>query len=258
MTVTTPSLYGLRPRTLVGTFWIDESGSASTAGKCMVIGGIKTRKPDDLQRAIHSVREKHDAWTELKFGRVSAGKYRLFTDVIDALEQSDAHLVATVIDERCNPFKGREPWEAQAEVVAQLVVGSIRRNEVGAVFMDGLSTPTGRSMGNRVKRLVNGRLQGNPILLGVSLDSTANDLLQAADLVVGAIRHDRTTKGDDSEKAQIARRVKTAFGLDHLRDQRSARANIATLQTVRSSRSRDRVPAARGPRHRAIGGSTSA
>jgi hypothetical protein len=258
MTANTPSLFGLRPRTLVGTFWIDESGSVSTAGKCMVVGGIKTRKPDDLQRAIHAVREKHGYWSELKFGRMSAGKYRVFTDVVDALEESDAHLVATVIDDTCNPFKGKDPWEAQAEVVAQLVVGSIRRNEVGAIFMDGLSTPAGRSMGNRVKRIVNTRLQGSPILLGISLDSTANDLLQAADLVVGAIRYARTVRGEDTEKAQVARRVSAAFGLDGLKDQRTARANIATLRTARAPRAQKRQTVVRGSRPRAVESDTPA
>jgi hypothetical protein len=249
MTANTSSLFGLRTGTAVATFWIDESGSAATASKCMVVGGIKTRQPDDLQRSILEIRQKHNYWNELKFGRLSAGKYRIFTDVIDALEESDAHLVATVVDETCNPFQGKNPWEAQAEVVSQLLVGSIWRNEVGIVFMDGISTPNGLSMGNRVKRIVNHRLQGRPLLTGVSLDSTANDLLQAADLVVGAIRHSRVSNRDDSEKAQVARRLAAAFGLGNLKDQRTNRANIATLKTKRGGRSKARPTGSRAPAH---------
>lgn len=55
--------------TPASTFWIDESGSQGTANKCFVIAGIKTRQPDDLQRAIKEIRERRSFTQEFKFTR---------------------------------------------------------------------------------------------------------------------------------------------------------------------------------------------
>lgn len=216
------------------TFWIDESGSKTTATKCFVVAGIKTRHADDLLRAIHSVREKHNHYQELKFGRLSSTTYKVFADIVDVLEDSDAHVVATVVDQRHNPFKGKESWRAHAGIVTQLVVGNVNRNEVATVLMDGISTPPGKSLGAAVKRGVNSRLGSTTVTSAISLDSKSNDLLQAADLVAGAIFHQRMsshrTAAPKAEKVRIAGRLALAFGVQNLDDGRSDRVNIMTMR----------------------------
>lgn len=226
------------------TFWIDESGSKSTANRCFVVAGIKTRHPDDLLRQIRSVREHHDHWNELKFGRLAAANYRVFTDLVDVLEDSDARLAATVVDSRSNPFPGQEQWRAHAKIVSQLVIGNMNRNEVATVLMDGISTPPGQSLGRAVKRTVNSKLGGTFVTSAISLDSRSNDLLQAADLVAGAIFHERTTAGGGprkEEKVKVARRLASAFGAEDLTDQHARRVNIMTLTGGSRRRPRLRV-----------------
>jgi hypothetical protein len=215
------------------TFWLDESGSKSSANKCFVVAGIKTRHPDDLARQIHSIREKSDYHgSEFKFGRISKGNYRQMVDLVDVLEASDVHIMATVVDGNHNPFKGKAQWEAQAAIISQLIVGNMNRQEVGVAFLDSVSTPPGVSMGRTVKRSVNGRLRSTSLVSAVSLNSKTNDLLQAADLIAGAIRHQRlvdTSSGATSqEKAQVAARLAAAFGVPDLSDRRTKRVNIVT------------------------------
>lgn len=218
------------------SFWIDESGSKSTANSCFVVAGIKTRHADDLLRAIKSVRERHGGYAhELKFARITRNSLPVLRDLVDVLGDSDAHIAATVVGESYNPFKRKEHWVAHAEIVAQLVRGNVNRNEVATVYMDGISTPPGRSLGRRVKDSVNRSLGSTVVHTAVSLDSRANDLLQAADLVAGAIFFERHTltrpraKEADPEKVQILRRLTAAFGVPSLADQRTDQVNIRTM-----------------------------
>lgn len=151
------------------------------------------------------------------------------------LAESDAKLVGTVVDHSVyDPFKGVPPWEAHAAVAARLVVGNLNRNEIATVLVDGISTPPGVSFGSHLKRGVNGAIRQTVVTNAISLDSKCNDLLQAADLVAGAIANLRVGRSaPDGAKAKIARRLAHTFDLDHLDDQRSRRANIATLKPKR-------------------------
>lgn len=216
----------------VASFWIDESGSKATASKCFVVAGLKTRHPDDLQREVHAVRQQTGFENELKFGRVTRHSYEAMIKVIDVLEQSDARIVATVVDSAFNPFHGCEVWQGHAHVISQLIVGNINKNEVATAFLDGITTPAGKSLGTAVRRSVNSRLSGSPLVSAVSLNSKTNDLLQVADLIAGAIRYRRlpAQATSNAEKHQIAARLAAAFRMDSFDDQRSDRVNIGHLK----------------------------
>lgn len=212
------------------TFWIDESGSKATAAQCFVVAGIKTRVPDDLQRAVHAIRQQTGFDNELKFGRMGRHSFDVMTRIVDLLAQSDARIVATVVDHECNPFHGRDTWVAQADVISQLLVGSINRNEVATAMIDGISTPEGKSLGTAVRRKVNSRLDGSPLVAAVSLNSKTNDMLQVADMVAGAIRFRRQPNqggATNHEKRQLTARLAAAFDLDSgFPDRRTDRVNI--------------------------------
>lgn len=216
----------------VSSFWIDESGSKATASKCFVVAGLKTRHPDDLQREVYAIRQQTGFENELKFGRVSKHSYEAMVKIIDLLEQSDARIVATVVDSAFNPFRGCEVWQGHASVISQLLIGNINKNEVATAFLDGITTPAGKSLGTAVRRTVNGRMSGAPLVSAVSLNSKTNDLLQVADLIAGAIRYRRLPRQatSNTEKLQVAARLAAAFGMESFADQRSARVNIGHLK----------------------------
>lgn len=216
------------------TFWIDESGSKATANRCYVVAGIKTRRPDDLQREIEAVRDQHRYYSELKFGRLTQRTYPIFVDLVDVLEDSDAHLVATVVDESANPFRGGRPvWEAYGHVISRLVVGNVNQGELVTVLMDKVTTPRGTSLGSRVKRTVNTALNGTPCIDAMSLDSKSTDLLQAADLVAGAIRTERMrTAPSNIEKTKLCKRLALAFDVPNFDDRRTGRVNIQRLRSA--------------------------
>ncbi|WP_067428435.1 DUF3800 domain-containing protein [Nocardioides jensenii] len=219
------------------TFWIDESGARGSAGKGYVLAGVKTRHPDMLARQIAGVRDKFEYKGEFKFNKVTEYNFDRFAAVLDVVEKSDAHLVATVVDSRYNPFKGSESWAVQADLISHLIQGGLNRNEVAVAFMDVITTPVHIGLGAEVKRRANAQLQGAPLIQAVSLDSKCNDLLQLADMFAGAIRHIRFEAPTESrtgrEKRRLARRVAESFDVEDLCDRHKERVNILTLNGAR-------------------------
>ena len=223
------------------SFWLDESGAKNTAAQCYVVAGIKTRHPDEIDREIQAVRDRHGYLDELKFGRLTQRTLPIFLDLVAVLERSDARLVATVVNSGANPFHGSTVWDAYTNVVSQLVVGNINRGELGCVFVDRITTPPEVNLGELIKRRANERLGGGPVVLATSLNSKASDLLQAADMCAGAIRTLRLDSTEKPDKVRVARQLAVAFDADGLADVSSGRVSIETLRTTgrrrRASRS---------------------
>ncbi len=216
------------------SFWIDESYTKTATGACIVMAGIKTRAADDLQREIKSVREHHQYEHELKFTKMSARTYEVLKDIVDVLEGSDAHIIASVSDLRANnPFQGRHEWRAHAKMAAQLIVGNINQGEHGVAYLDSLTTPKGMSMGTSVKRQVNTKVGSHVLVDAISLNSKANDLLQVADAIAGAILYERDGTTSNLHKSKFVRRLAAAFELKDLQDVRLPRVNILTLHDRR-------------------------
>jgi hypothetical protein len=188
-----------------------------------------------LQREIHAIRQRHDYTGEFKFSKITDRNIRRFFDLIEVLADSDVRLVATIVDgARYNPFKGRPQWEAHAGVISQLIIGTMNKNEIATVIVDGISTPPGCSVGTNIKRGVNSRLRATAVAQAFCLDSRTNDLLQAADLVSGAIFNQRSGQGrSDSPKGKVARRLANAFDIADFSDQRKGRVTFATLDAPR-------------------------
>lgn len=231
------------PQYPTASIFIDESGSKSTAGgEFFVVASVKVRRPGLLTRAILDVRNKADFYNEFKFSGINRGSLPIFHQVIDALHESDATLAACVVQGSLyNPFRqGKPSWMVHAEVTTQLLVGCINRRELVGVHLDGISTPLGCSLEEEVRRRTNQRLKATSVISAVCLDSKTCDLLQVADLVAGAIFHERrrAAVGDTrprSVKGNVALRLATVFECPGLTDGRTDRVNIRTYTGPRTT-----------------------
>jgi len=226
------------------TFFLDESGTK--AKDTFVVGGLKVRHPGLLARELQDLRDKHGIKHELKFGGITRDSLPLYYELVDIIERSDSHLIGTVVTEGPNnPFKAHDHrWLAHAEVAAKLLAGCINRRELASVLLDGISTPRGCALDDKIRTLVNERLGSTSLVSAICLDSKCNDLLQVADMVASSIAFERrriTGQGGSQEtpKGKVAARLGTAFGNPGLRDLRRGRCNIATY---RPARERDQKP----------------
>jgi hypothetical protein len=220
--------------------YVDESAVKASAGRFFVIGAVKVRKPGKLMRTILDIRDRNDFRDEFKFSKISRGKFPIFCELIDALEQSDAHIAASVVDRTHgkDPFADGIPeWLAHARLAAKLLVGILNRRELASALLDDISTPRGSAFDDTVREMVNRRMRATSLVTAACVDSTCNDGVQLADLVAGAVAHQRGqsngTANPSSHKGKVAGRLAAAFGLNSFaQDVRTERVNVATLGAV--------------------------
>ncbi len=225
------------PRYPTSLIFVDESGSKASSSKFFVIGALKVRESGLLARNIQDIRDRHGFGGEFKFSQITRGKLPVFCELINLLEQSDARLAACVVDRtKHDPFVGvHEAWKVQAKVTAQLLSGCINRRELVGVLLDLISTPRGCALDDTVRQMVNTRLKSTSVVMAACVDSRANDGLQVADLVAGAVAFDRrrgrSESGNaNSHKAKVAARLAAAFGVGDFQDGRTDRVNIDTFR----------------------------
>ncbi len=230
------------------TIFIDESGSAPTANKFFVVAGIKVRETGRLARSIRAVRDRTGYTSELKFSEITRATVPVYGELISALEASDAHIAACVVrGDVYNPFKQRKrAWQVHADVITQLLLGSINRRELVGVCLDAITTPPEWSLEDTVRVQTNRRLGSTAVVSAVCLDSKSNDLLQLADMVAGSILWERRRaaagdKGPRSNKGRVALRLATAFESPGLADGHEGRVRIATYRKRPTARDRLRV-----------------
>lgn len=213
--------------------YVDESAAKMSAGRFFVVGAVKVRKSGQLLRAVKAIRDRHAYWGEFKFSQITQARVPVFGELVDALEESDAHIAACIVDRDrgSDPFASDEPqWLAHARISAQLLIGIINKRELVGAMLDQVSTPKGCAFDDTVRDLVNDRMRATSVVTAVCVDSACNDGVQLADLVAGAVAHHCKQPANlASHKGKIAGRLAAAFGVPSLCDARTDRVNIATL-----------------------------
>ena len=216
--------------------FVDESAVKVSAGRFFVIGAVKVRRSGQLLRTVHDIRDRHGYFDEFKFSKITRARLPVFCELIDMLEQSDAHIGACIVDRTngANPFNSADPqWVVHARVTAKLLVGLINKRELAAALIDQVSTPRGSAFDDTVRDMVNRRMKSTSLVVASCVDSACNDGVQLADLIAGAVAHQcgqlAGTARPSSHKGKIAARLAAAYGIPNLGDVRTDRVNIATL-----------------------------
>jgi hypothetical protein len=231
-----PEAVHVPPKYPTALIFVDESAVKVSAGRFFVIGAVKLRKPGQLLRSVQDIRDRHGYADEFKFSKITRARIPVFSELVDVLEQSDAHIAACIVDrDKTDPFASSDPqWMVHARVTAKLLVGIINKRELAAALLDQVSTPKGRAFDDTVRDMVNTRMRATSLVAATCVDSASNDGVQLADLVAGAVAHQcgqsALTAWPTSHKAKIAARLAAAFGIPSLCDVRTDRVNIATLR----------------------------
>lgn len=240
-----PEAVYVPPKYPTALIFVDESAVKVSAGRFFIVGAIKARKSGQLLRAVQDVRDRYRYYDEFKFTKITRARGPMFCELVDVLEQSDAHLAACIVDRTTgtDPFASSDPqWVIHARVTAKLLVGIINKRELAAALIDKVTTPKGSAFDDTVREMVNQRMKSTSLVAASCVDSACNDGVQLADLVAGAVANRcgqaAGTAASTSHKGKIAARLAAAFGVPDLRDVRTDRVNIATLGTPGTRRLR--------------------
>jgi hypothetical protein len=178
--------------------FLDETGAlASARDPYFAVGMLCCREPYTILRPIQRIRDRQGFYDEIKWNKVSGKKLPLLRELIDVFVGCpDATFSAFVVDKQKHDVISRfgGQFAAYDALARQLVLGSIRTGCVLWIVADEYSTPPGVRFEENVRDYVNRTAKhvthGRPVAGVCRMRSSGVDLLQVADLLLGAAVYD--------------------------------------------------------------------
>lgn len=175
--------------------FLDESGSlCNIKDPFFTVGFIKCSQPYYLQNKIIYERIKKNFHDELKFNKLSKNNFDFAKFVLDSFFSTRSlSFHSYSLDKQGDYFNwefGGDPWRAYESISTRVLEKAIPTNEILIVVADYVTTPDYVRFEVSIKRKINENLKRLAIAGVCRFDSRSNDLLQLADLIVGAINYD--------------------------------------------------------------------
>lgn len=175
--------------------FLDESGSLSNPkDPFFTVGFIKCSQPYYLQSKISYERSKRNFHDEIKFNKLSKSNFEFAKFALDAfLQTRSASFHSYSLDKHGDYFNrefGGDPWKAYENISIRVLEAAVPQNEIIIVIADHMTTPNHIKFEVNVKRSINEKFNRMAVAGVARFNSKSNDLLQLADLIVGAINYD--------------------------------------------------------------------
>ena len=175
--------------------FLDESGNLSNPkDPFFTIGIIKCSQPYYLQSKILYERRRRNFYDEMKFNKLSKNNLEFAKFALDSFfETKNVSFASYTLDLQGNYFAGNfdgNPWQAYEDITTRLLKASVSESEILIVIADHITVPKDIRFEVNVKRRINDDLQRLAIAGVCRFDSKSNDLLQVADLLIGAVNYD--------------------------------------------------------------------
>lgn len=179
--------------------FLDETGTLHAArDPFFAVGLLRCREPYTLLRPLQRMRDREKFYDEIKWNKVSAKKMPILETVVDVFFGSgDATFSAFIVDKQQHDVIARfgGQFEAYDALARQLVRGSIRRGETMWVIADEYSTPPTVTFEENVRDYVNRAFRRQAVAGVCRMRSSGVDLLQVADILLGAVVFDHKLAG---------------------------------------------------------------
>ena len=231
---------GVSASTLRFSFaFLDETGSlGSPRDPFFAVGLLQCPEPAALLRPLQRMRDKTHFYDEIKWSGVSTKKLPVLTQAVDCLFGSDACFSAFVTDKAKHDVISRFGglFQAYEALSRQLILASARKGEMLWVIADEFSTPPTETFEENVRDWVNSRAAHGQAVAGVCrMRSSGSDLLQLADLLLGAVAYEHKATlglvdlGRSTPKVRLLDHIHSAAGVTtFVGGVRNARVNVAS------------------------------
>lgn len=175
--------------------FLDESGSLNNPNDVFfTVGFIKCTQPYYLQSKIIYERTKRNFYDEMKFNKLSKNNFEFCKWTLDSFLATNSIYFHSYSLYKRGEYFSREfsgnPWKAYEDISIRALESAIPFNEIIIVIADYIHTPKDVRFEVNVKRKINDSHKRLAIAGVCRFDSKSNDLLQLADLLVGAINYD--------------------------------------------------------------------
>jgi len=176
--------------------FLDESGSLNNPkDPFFTVGFIKCSQPYYLQNKILYERQKRNFFfDEMHFNKLSKNNIDFAKFAIDSLFATRSLWFHSYSLDKQGDYFNREfsnnPWQAYEDISIRVLESAIPDNEILIVLADYITTPGNIRFEVNVKRKINEKLKRLAVAGVCRFNSKSNDLLQIADLMVGAINYD--------------------------------------------------------------------
>jgi len=166
------------------------------------LGVLICPKPQELYKKIRSIRDRHKYYYELKWGGMSKLKYGIGKDILDAVFNTPGVRFSCMILRKgeldFDKYFGGDFWKVYSSFTIALLKLNLRSpNHSGAgeddiicVIGDNYFTPTNIDLESQIKDIVNDHYRDLRVMGFCQMDSKSCDLLQVADLCLGAVLYD--------------------------------------------------------------------
>ena len=208
--------------------FLDESGSLSNPkDPFFTVGFVKCSQPYYLQSKIIYERKKRNFYDELKFNKLSKNNFDFAKLVLDSFFSTRSlSFYSYSLDKEGEYFKrefGGNPWRAYEDISIRVLEQAIPQNEIIIVIADYIPTPKDIRFEVNVKRRINDKLNRLAVAGVCRFDSKSNDLLQLADLFIGAVNYDlklstKVILMGDKYKKRFLEYLKTNLGVKEFID----------------------------------------
>lgn len=203
--------------------FLDESGSLSNPkDPFFTVGFIKCSQPYYLQSKIIYERQKRNFHDEMHFNKLSKNNLEFCKFAIDAFFSTRSlSFYSYSLDKNGDYFNrefGGDPWKAYEGISIRVLEAAIPPNEIIIVNADYMSVPDNVRFEVNVKRKINEKLNRLAVAGVCRFNSKSNDLLQLADIIVGAINYDlklatKVILSGDKYKRRLLEHFKENLGI---------------------------------------------
>lgn len=214
--------------------FLDESGSIAH-DRYFSVGCLKLPETGPLTKGIQKLRDRRQWYKEFHWVDLTQGTLDVYKAAIDAVAGIQEACFSCFIADRhdADPVQRfGDPWTAYEKMAEQLLMGSIKKEELVSVLADNYSTPDTVDFEGELKSNVNRRFDRLAVTTVCRLDSQSADPLQIVDLLTGAVAFEFKQSvghgGQNTPKAILAKYVRGAFGVSScLGGFRNQRFNVA-------------------------------
>lgn len=224
--------------------FFDETGLLNNdVDKFFILGMVKCLRPHKLASFVQRLRDKNHFYDEIKWKKVNAKNLSIMKSLIDAFFATQNTSFYCIVLHKNNmdfeKYFNNDFFKAYQSFTTLLLKKSIHEDEMVSIIADYYSTPNKDEFEAKVRNYVNDHNQRMCVHSVVRIHSKGSDLIQIADLLMGAVNYEFKLKNKlidapSKGKIELLDYLKTTIKVDDLTHyMKTEKFNVMTFDPSR-------------------------